>query len=203
LWSVFSNKNEDENSEDENISSGKIITSCAKEVIKNLKKQKISLLCFDEAHHLRNEWWKALDLLVEELNPKQTLSLTATPPYDVSYKEWKRYEQLCGPIDELISIPELVKSGDLCPHQDFVYFSNLRQSESQKIEAFETKLHSFMDYLMNEAELGTDLSEIDVFLNPTDCIEQIYDNPDFFISIASDFSLVKQNNGCAADASLL
>ena len=96
LWSVFSNKNEvEEDMEDGTPSAGKIITSLADEIVEKLKKQKTSLLCFDEAHHLRNEWWKALDVLMDRLEPKQTLALTATPPYDVTYNEWKRYEQLC------------------------------------------------------------------------------------------------------------
>ena len=97
--------------------------SKADQIIKLLKSAKVSLLCFDEAHHLRKEWWKALNYLVEELQPKQTVSLTATPPYDVEYSEWDRYEALCGPIDEAISIPELVQNGDLCPHQDYIYFN--------------------------------------------------------------------------------
>ena len=187
LWSVFSNKKEveDDNEEDDGSSTGKIVTSLANDIIGKLKKQKISLLCFDEAHHLRNEWWKALDVLIDKLEPKQTLALTATPPYDVTYNEWKRYEQLCGPIDDLISIPELVKNGDLCPHQDFVYFSNLRQNENQKIQEFEDKVHAFMDYLMNEAMIGAHFLELDIFDNPKKYVKQIYDNPDFFISIAA------------------
>ena len=187
LWSVFSNKKEIEydNEEEDSSSTGKIVTSFANEIVEKLKKQKISLLCFDEAHHLRNEWWRALDVLMDKLEPKQTLALTATPPYDVTYNEWKRYEQLCGPIDDLISIPELVKNGDLCPHQDFVYFSNLRQNENQKIQELEERVHLFMDYLMNETTIGTHFLDLDIFDNPKKYIEQIYDNPDFFISIAA------------------
>jgi hypothetical protein len=72
--------------------------------------------------------------LVDELNPAQTVSLTATPPYDVDYSEWERYEELCGPIDEVISIPELVSNGDLCPHQDFIHFSLLRENENEMLK---------------------------------------------------------------------
>jgi hypothetical protein len=39
----------------------------------------------------------------------------------VTAKEWARYEELCGPIDEEISTPELVRADALCPHQDFVW----------------------------------------------------------------------------------
>lgn len=46
------------------------------------------------------------------------VALTATPPYDSDHLEWSRYQELCGPIDEEISVPELVKAGTLCVHQD-------------------------------------------------------------------------------------
>ena len=112
---------EDEAQESDSILNSKRFNKVkAKQFIELLKSAKISLLCFDEAHHLRKEWWKALNYLIEELQPKQTVSLTATPPYDVDYSEWDRYETLCGPFDESIAIPELVTNGDLCPHQDYI-----------------------------------------------------------------------------------
>ncbi|MFV0473256.1 MAG: DEAD/DEAH box helicase family protein [Pikeienuella sp.] len=77
------------------------------------------LLCLDEAHHLRRAWWLSLTRLAESHQPV-TLSLTATPPYDADGAEWDNYNALCGPIDAEISVPELVRSGDLCPHQDLV-----------------------------------------------------------------------------------
>ena len=106
----------------------------ANQIVNLLKNSGIKILCFDEAHHLRKEWWKALDYLVDNLEPEQTVALTATPPYDVDIKEWERYEQLCGQIDEIISIPELVKNGDLCPHQDFIHFSRLRVQETEQVK---------------------------------------------------------------------
>ncbi|MGH1415430.1 MAG: hypothetical protein ACRBB0_18215 [Pelagimonas sp.] len=56
-------------------------------------------------------------------NSATTLSLTATPPYDVDPSEWRNYTALCGPVDAEISVPELVRSGDLCPHQDLVFLA--------------------------------------------------------------------------------
>ena len=122
---------------------------------------------------------------MEKLQPKQTLALTATPPYDAGYHEWKRYEQLCGPIDDLISIPELVKNGDLCPHQDFVYFSPLRATEDQKVNEFEAKLQEFTDYFLNHSDLSDRLFELDLFDKTHKYFDLVFDVPDFFISIAS------------------
>jgi hypothetical protein len=80
-------------------------------------------LVLDEAHHLRREWWKCLDRLAHGLADIRLVALTATPPYDASFAEWSRYEELCGPIDLEIGIPELVRNGDLCPHQDHLILS--------------------------------------------------------------------------------
>ncbi|MCB2066692.1 MAG: DEAD/DEAH box helicase family protein [Erythrobacter sp.] len=80
-------------------------------------------LVLDECHHLRREWWTALFALRDLLDDVVIVALTATPPYDASHAEWSRYEQLCGPIDEEIGVPELVRNGDLAPHQDHLVFS--------------------------------------------------------------------------------
>lgn len=80
-------------------------------------------LVLDEAHHLRREWWVALGGLIEALADVRIVALTATPPYDAPLAEWHRYIDACGPIDMEIGIPELVRNGDLCPHQDHVVFS--------------------------------------------------------------------------------
>ena len=125
----------------------------ADEVVSILKNAKIQVLCFDEAHHLRNEWWKALNYLRDNLNAEHTVSLTATPPYDADVSQWQRYNELCGDIDEVISIPELVQNGDLCPHQDFVYFSLLRKHESQEIEKTILRTAQFVSTLKDNLPL--------------------------------------------------
>ena len=48
------------------------------------------------------------------------IALTATPPYDSTAGQWKRYTDLCGPIDEEIFTRKLVREGSLCPHEDYV-----------------------------------------------------------------------------------
>jgi superfamily II DNA or RNA helicase len=73
-----------------------------------LKAAGVKTIILDEAHHLRASWWRALHALVEQIGEVKVVSLTGTPPYDVTPSEWHRYELLCGPIDEEIAIPELV-----------------------------------------------------------------------------------------------
>lgn len=81
--------------------------------ISSLKNAEISVLILDEAHHLRQEWWKVLTAVCDALPQITLVSLTATPPYDSDGHEWGKYEQLCGTIDEEISVPELVKANTL------------------------------------------------------------------------------------------
>ena len=60
---------------------------------------------------------------MKEMAGAAVISLTATPPYDSTPSQWKRYIDLCGPIDEEISTPELVREGSLCPHDDYISFN--------------------------------------------------------------------------------
>ncbi len=96
----------------------------------------IKVVILDEAHHLTAEWWKALKAVTASVPDLILVSLTATPPYDSLDASWERYTELCGPIDEEISIPELVKAGTLCPHQDYVWMVNIDRTEQQRISQF-------------------------------------------------------------------
>ena len=165
--------------------SGRFRQEKADEVIGILKAAGISLLCFDEAHHLRKEWWKALTYLNEHLLPEQTLALTATPPYDADLNEWKRYQALCGDIDEVISIPELVKNGDLCPHQDFIHFSQLHQHERELLEKHRRNVNLLLEQLKKDTALQELLADLPALQAAESDIERILDQPEFYVSIAS------------------
>ena len=174
---------DEENTEE--ISNEKIIKRFNKEkadlIINILKQNNLKLCCFDEAHHLRNEWWKALDYLMDEIKPEQTISLTATPPYDADPKEWERYENLCGPIDEVISIPELVKNGDLCPHQDFIHFSLLRKEEREIIDQQIIKVNKYINEILNDENFKHIVETSSYMLSE----EEILDNPTLSVAILS------------------
>lgn len=106
------------------------------DVITEMKNAHVGVLCLDECHHLRSEWWKALEEFKNAIGKPKMIALTATPPYDSTPAMWKRYMDMCGEIDEEISIPELVKEGSLCPHQDFVYFNYPTEEEMGEITKF-------------------------------------------------------------------
>ena len=157
----------------------------AEEVIDILRSAEVSLLCFDEAHHLRKEWWKALTYLNEHLKPEQTLALTATPPYDADLNEWKRYQELCGDIDEVISIPELVKNGDLCPHQDFIHYSKLHQREQDLLEKHRQNVNIMLEKLREDTRLHDLLAGMRFLQAEDEDTETILESPEFHVSIAS------------------
>lgn len=123
-----------------------------KELIEVLNKVQVETLVVDEAHHLRGEWWKTLTSVHEQLKNVRVVALTATPPYDVSYQEWTRYQEFCGPVDEEISVPELVLDGNLCPHQDYVYLSVPTSKENEQIDFFHQEVGLFCNEILADAK---------------------------------------------------
>lgn len=114
-----------------------------------IKENDIRTICLDEAHHLQNEWQKALEAFLKSVEGIKIIALTATPPYDATPNEWERYIAVCGEIDEEIFIPELVKSGSLCPHQDYIYFNFPTEQETQMFDAYRMRAASAMSDFYN------------------------------------------------------
>ncbi len=158
-----------------------------KKFIKQLKDLNINTLVLDEAHHLRTEWWATLDNLYEELNNKnfKIVSLTGTPPYDVSPSEWNNYNSLCGTVDAEISIPELVKAGDLCPHQDLIYFSNLTNEEEKILFDFEQKRADFFKDINEHSDVLYAIEGSPFLTNLDDNVDIIYKNTNFTVALIS------------------
>lgn len=153
----------------------------------DLKKQGVETLVLDEAHHLRTEWYSTLHNLCKELKSKnfRVVSLTGTPPYDVSPSEWNNYSTLCGPVDAEISIPELVKAGDLCPHQDLIYFSELTGQELAKIAEFSERRQAFFNYIKQIPDVSYTLESSPFINDLEDKTELIYEDVDFTTTLVS------------------
>ena len=114
----------------------------------------IGTICLDEAHHLRSEWQRSLEALLDALEGKVTvIALTATPPYDSSAAEWERYIRVCGPIDAEIFVPELVAQGALCPHQDYIYFNYPRADESEMLAQYAARAEAAAAQIRDEGLL--------------------------------------------------
>ena len=73
--------------------------------VEKVKEAGIGTICLDECHHLKNEWWKALETFVAQMEGAVVIALTATPPYDSTPAKWERYINMCGQIDAEITIP--------------------------------------------------------------------------------------------------
>ncbi|KXX70051.1 DEAD/DEAH box helicase family protein [Flammeovirga sp. SJP92] len=139
-------------------------------------------IVLDEAHHLKNAWWQTLIALKAKLKPK-VVGLTATPPYDVSFSEWERYIELNGPIDTEISVPELVKEHNLCPHQDYIHFSQPTQSELSLIYNHRESRKTIENEIASDGFLIDYLLRYPAIEDPKSNLEWIYDNIEIYSSI--------------------
>ncbi len=153
-------------------------------LLKRFQQLGVRTLVLDEAHHLRNEWWRCLADLHKHLSKPTVVALTATAPFDVSPFEWERYIGLCGPIDSEISVPELVAQRNLCPHQDYVYMSAPLQAEQQEIREFRREAEAFVQRLCADQEFVAALESHACVSRPRECVEEILDDPPFYSSVA-------------------
>lgn len=143
----------------------------------------IKTICLDEAHHLRSEWWKALEEMMKKLADVTVISLTATPPYDSTPAEWERYIGLCGPIDEEIIVPELVKEGSLCPHQDYVYFNMPTPEEEQAVIRFKQEADAMIEKISGDPEFLQIIRSHKGLMDPNEYMEQFLDKPEYLSSL--------------------
>ena len=105
------------------------------DLLSTVKKAGIKTICLDEAHHLRSEWQKALEEFIAAMGTEVTMiALTATPPYDSTPTQWKRYCDICGETDDEIYVPQLVAQKNLCPHQDYIYFNYPTEKECEELK---------------------------------------------------------------------
>lgn len=146
------------------------------DIRKTFEDKDLGTLCLDECHHLRNEWWKSLEIFRKSFPKIKMISLTATPPYEGEPALWERYISMCGEIDEEITVPELVKEGTLCPHQDYVYFAFPTKEERVQLDQFETQKLNFLTKLsvdinfsntiLSSPVLEGQISDDDLLANP-------------------------------------
>ncbi|WP_394726875.1 DEAD/DEAH box helicase family protein [Altererythrobacter sp. GH1-8] len=152
-------------------------------LIDDLNKKGSFTLVLDEAHHLRRAWWDCLNRLANELEDVKIVALTATPPYDASFTEWSRYETLCGPIDLEIGIPELVRNGDLCPHQDHVILSEPTEDALHLLDRRRAAISDLQLDLQTDDDLLDWLTEHPWLAKPLEYLEAIYDAPEMLSAI--------------------
>lgn len=168
--------------ENEGIEYKEIVDYHDYDFLQAMRDAKIETICLDECHHLRSEWWKALEIFKKEIKPDYTIALTATPPYDSSPSMWNRYIDMCGEIDEEITVPELVKEGSLCPHQDYVYFNYPTKDEEKDIKAFQNRSELFLERIMNDLQFQS-VIQTHLCLNGNIDLDALLEKPEYLSSI--------------------
>ncbi len=146
------------------------------------KEQGIEVILLDEAHHLKNEWWKCLYELKEK-NLQTIVALTATPPYDSENSEVQKYFDLCGEIDDEIVVPDLVKEKNLCPHQDLIFLSKPEDQEINFITEFRLKIADFVENIVKDKKFISFIKEHRFYSRTEENLEEIYKNSEFFYAI--------------------
>ena len=155
----------------------------AYDLIAELKAKQIEVIVLDEAHHLRSAWWKSLTEVLNALPKVKTIALTATPPYDVDKSEWDKYASICGPVDCEISVPELVATKDLCPHQDFIVFSKLSPQEEKIALDIQGAFDRFADGLKANRAFIRALAALPELNDHRRHEEKILENPQYYSSL--------------------
>ncbi len=180
---TFNEENDLIEEESDNGTNGKVRkTINTKEIVRKLKTLGVDTIVVDEAHHLKNEWWKSLNAVKSALNPT-IVGLTATPPYDVTYTEWHRYIDLNGPVDAEISVPELVVENDLCPHQDYIYLSEPTEEESKLIADQRVKALKIFEGIKKDEIFIQAIMSHPICQFPTKNLEWIYNNLECYSSV--------------------
>ena len=162
-----------------------------KEEIKGIiSKNKIKVIVMDEAHHLRNAWWKILTETFDKTKDLKTIALTATPPYD-DQKNFEKYIDLCGEIDAEVPIPELVKKNNLCPHQDYIYFNYPTKEQEKEINSYRINSLKLIKSIENNSELLKAIALHRFIIDYKNNVDEIIENYEVFITM---IKILKKNS---------
>ena len=149
-----------------------------------IQSNNIKTIILDEAHHLRNAWQKTLKKILDELKDTTTISLTATPPYDDG-KDFSNYMDLCGEIDVKITIPQLVKSNCLCPHQDYIYFNIPTEEEELKFFEFYKKVNNLIEKIKSNEDFIKCVALHEFVIDSEDNVNTILKKFELYIAMLS------------------
>ena len=153
------------------------------DILAAVKEAGVKTICLDEAHHLRSEWWKALEAFMKEMKGMTVIALTATPPYDSTPAQWKRYTDLCGPIDEEIFTPELVREGSLCPHEDYICFNWPAKEELEEIRTYQEQTAAVYRELLTGPEFTRMIATHKGLQYPEKYSETFLEKPKYFSAL--------------------
>lgn len=119
----------------------------AVQLLQSLRRQKFSLILFDECHHLTDYWAAIMQHLIKYLDNPLVIGLTGTPPEKKSQTQEGRYVSLVGAIDYQVPTPALVREGGLSPFQDLVYFVEPTKKEFDFLAEQHEEFHHVLEEL--------------------------------------------------------
>lgn len=160
------------------------------DVAKLIQNKNIETIVLDECHHMRRIWFVSLKNVVSQLKKCKIISLTATPPYD-NTSEFKNYMELCGDIDERITAGQLVKSGCLCPHQDFIYVNLPSKEQNLLMKSIQKFSDGLMKEVQNSEQFITAVALNDMITSPNK--DDVIKDFDFYVALCSFLHSVKVN----------
>jgi superfamily II DNA or RNA helicase len=88
------------------------------------------LLVLDECHHLLEVWGRLIGELLDLLPEAQVLGLTATPPETMTADQAELVDELFGTPLFQVSIPAVVRAGDLAPFVELAWLTTPTPTES-------------------------------------------------------------------------
>lgn len=120
----------------------------ALELVKDLRRQGVEVVIFDECHHLTDYWAAIMHHILKALDEPIVVALTGTPPDGKSGKQESRYAAICGKADYQVPTPALVREGGLSPFQDLVYFVEPSANERMHFEVQTKKFYEFVEKML-------------------------------------------------------
>lgn len=89
----------------------------------------------DECHHLASLWGSLIVHVLDALDARHVVGLTATYPDDLTPGEQELYELLLGEVDFEVATPAVVREGHLAPYQELVQLCTPLVSEREWLDA--------------------------------------------------------------------
>ncbi|MCW2766269.1 MAG: hypothetical protein JWO11_2228 [Nocardioides sp.] len=88
------------------------------------------LLVLDECHHLLEVWGRLIGELLDLLPEAMVLGLTATPPETMTADQAELVDELFGTPLFQVSIPAVVRAGDLAPYVELAWLTTPTPTEN-------------------------------------------------------------------------
>ena len=111
------------------------------ELCRTLQERDVRTLLLDECHHLAGAWGRSARRLKELLPNAKVIGLTATP------KLSELQLQLLGEPDTTVSLPAVVRHGDLAPFQDLCHLVSPAAEEEEALTGDQNRFLSLYQTL--------------------------------------------------------